>query len=93
MTASGSFIDDKRNESEAREEALRRALEEQLARSNLAEHALPIERLMDRLSAGEKLNPEEYALISAEIGKIQARNQDHLSRLENLLNARITGET
>jgi hypothetical protein len=68
-----------------REEMLRRALEEQLRRSNGAEHALPIERLMDRLSAGEKLNPEEYALISTEIAKIQARNQDHLARLEDLL--------
>ncbi len=93
MTATRSFIDDKRNESEAREEALRRALEEQLSRSSLAEHALPIERLMDRLTAGEKLNPEEYALISQEIAKIQARNQDHLSRLENLLNSRIAGES
>lgn len=68
-----------------RGEMLRRALEEQLARSNSAEHALPIERLMDRLSSGEKLKPEEYAMISDEIARIQSRNQDHLSRLEGLL--------
>lgn len=68
-----------------REAMLRRALEEQLRRSNGAEHALPIERLMDRLSAGEKLKPEEYAMLSDEIARIQLRNQDHLSRLENLL--------
>lgn len=86
--ASGKFIDEKRQGGEAREELLRRALEEQLARHNVAEHALPIERLMDRLSSGEKLNPEEYALISAEIARIQARNQDHLSRLERLLELR-----
>lgn len=84
-----NFIDAKRSETEAREETLRRALEEQLARNNTAEHALPIERLMDRLSAGEKLNPEEYALISAEIARIQARNQDHLSRLESLLDTNM----
>ncbi|MFZ5627870.1 MAG: hypothetical protein ACOY5B_01995 [Spirochaetota bacterium] len=91
MGQSGNFIDEKRHEAEAREEMLRRALEEQLARNNVAEHALPIERLMDRLSSGEKLNPEEYALISAEIARIQARNQDHLARLESLLEGR-TGE-
>lgn len=72
------------NDSE-REQMLRRALEEQLKRSNGAEHALPIERLMDRLSAGEKLKPEEYAMISDEIARIQSRNQSHLSRLEGLL--------
>lgn len=89
MSSPGSnFIDEKRSEAEAREETLRRALEEQLARSNSAEHALPIERLMDRLSSGEKLAPEEYALISAEIARIQARNQDHLARLENLIENR-----
>ncbi|AFM13580.1 hypothetical protein Turpa_2941 [Turneriella parva DSM 21527] len=86
------FIENKRSEAEQREEALRRALEEQIARNNLAEHALPIERLMDRLSAGEKLKPEEYALISEEIARIQARNQDHLARLEALLSNRIAGE-
>ncbi|GAB4428105.1 MAG: hypothetical protein OHK0011_10240 [Turneriella sp.] len=88
MGQTGKFIDEKRHEAEAREEMLRRALEEQLARNNVAEHALPIERLMDRLSSGEKLNPEEYALISAEIARIQARNQDHLARLESLLEGR-----
>lgn len=86
------FIDNKRTEAEAREEALRRALEEQLSRNNLAEHALPIERLMDRLTAGEKLNPEEYALISEEIARIQARNQDHLARLDEMLTNRMAGE-
>ena len=88
VSSSGKFIDEKRHEAEAREEMLRRALEEQLARNNAAEHALPIERLMDRLSSGEKLNPEEYALISAEIARIQSRNQDHLARLESLLDRR-----
>ena len=83
------FIEARKADAEAREESLRRALEEQLARSNGAEHALPIERLMDRLSAGEKLKPEEYALISEEIARIQARNQDHLSRLENLLDKSV----
>lgn len=92
VSASGKFIDEKRHEAEAREEMLRRALEEQLARNNVAEHALPIERLMDRLSSGEKLNPEEYALISAEIARIQARNQDHLARLESLLDRRTGDE-
>ncbi len=87
------FIENKRSEAELREESLRKALEEQIARNNLAEHALPIERLMDRLSAGEKLNPEEYALISEEIARIQARNQDHLATLEALLASRIGGET
>ncbi|MBL8035120.1 MAG: hypothetical protein JNJ69_15545 [Leptospiraceae bacterium] len=77
--------------SESREETLRRALEEQLSRPTSAEHALPIERLMDRLSAGEKLNAEEYAMISQEIARIQARNQDHLSRLENLLDNSVSG--
>lgn len=88
MGQSGKFIDEKRHEAEAREEMLRRALEEQLSRNNTAEHALPIERLMDRLTSGEKLNPDEYALISAEIARIQARNQDHLARLESLLDRR-----
>lgn len=82
-----SFIDEKRALAESREETLRRALEQQLARANSAEHALPIEHLMDRLSAGEKLNPEEYALIATEIQNIHARNQNHLSRLEHLLDA------
>ncbi len=85
------FIEARKADAEAREESLRRALEEQLARSNGAEHALPIERLMDRLSAGEKLKPEEYALISEEIARIQARNQDHLSRLEDLLDQSVSG--
>lgn len=85
------FIEARKADAEAREENLRRALEEQLARSNSAEHALPIERLMDRLSAGEKLKPEEYALISEEIARIQARNQDHLSRLEDLLDKSVSG--
>ena len=85
------FIEARKSDAEAREESLRRALEEQLARSNSAEHALPIERLMDRLSAGEKLKPEEYALISEEIARIQARNQDHLSRLEDLLDKSVSG--
>lgn len=85
------FVQARRADAEAREENLRRALEEQLARSNSAEHALPIERLMDRLSAGEKLKPEEYALISEEIARIQARNQDHLSRLEDLLDKSVSG--
>lgn len=84
------FIEARKSDAEAREESLRRALEEQLARSNSAEHALPIERLMDRLSAGEKLKPEEYALISEEIARIQARNQDHLSRLEDLLDKSVS---
>ncbi len=92
MGSSGKFIDEKRHEAEAREEMLRRALEEQLARNNLAEHALPIERLMDRLSSGEKLNPEEYAIISAEIARIQSRNQDHLARLESLIERRTGAE-
>lgn len=86
------FIENKRSEAEQREEALRQALEEQIARNNLEEHALPIERLMDRLTAGEKLKPEEYALISEEIARIQARNQDHLARLDALLSNRISGE-
>ncbi len=86
------FIENKRSEAELREESLRKALEEQIARNNLAEHALPIERLMDRLSSGEKLNPEEYALISEEIARIQARNQDHLARLDALLSNRISGD-
>ena len=86
MSSQGrDFIEERKAEAESREEALRRALEEQLARSVSAEHALPIERLMDRLTAGEKLKPEEYALISEEIARIQARNQDHLARLEDLL--------
>lgn len=67
---------------------LRRALEEQMARNNAAEHALPIERLMDRLTSGERLDPDEYALISAEIARIQARNHAHLSKLESLLEDR-----
>ncbi|HRP69074.1 MAG TPA: hypothetical protein PLY93_06045 [Turneriella sp.] len=71
----------------SREEMLRRALEEQLARQTSAEHALPIERLMDRLSAGKKLKDEEYAAISKEIGDIQLRNHEHLARLEDLLSA------
>ena len=85
------FIEARKSDAEAREESLRRALEEQLARSNSAEHALPIERLMDRLSAGEKLKPEESTLISEEIARIQARNQDHLSRLEDLLDKSVSG--
>jgi hypothetical protein len=92
VSSSGKFIDAKRHEAEAREEMLRRAIEEQLQRNNVAEHALPIERLMDRLSSGEKLNPEEYALISAEIARIQARNQDHLARLESLIENRVADE-
>lgn len=72
-----------------REEMLRRALEEQMARATNAEHAAPIERLMDRLSAGEKLKDEEYAAISEEIKRIQARNADHLTRLEDLLDAKV----
>lgn len=88
MSSSGKFIEEKRQATEAREEMLRRALEEQLARNIGAEHALPIERLMDRLSSVQKLNPEEYALILAEIARIQARNQDHLARLESLLDER-----
>lgn len=92
VSASDKSIDEKRHEAETREEMLRRALEEQLARHNVAEHALPIERLMDRLSSGEKLNPEEYALISAEIARIQARNYDHLARLESLLENRVADE-
>ncbi len=87
------FIDNKRTEAEAREDLLRRALEEQVARNNLAEHALPIERLMDRLSACERLKPEEYALISEEIARIQARNHDHLAKLDELLSSRIAGES
>jgi hypothetical protein len=83
------FIEARQADSEAREENLRRALEEQMARSVGAEHALPIERPMDRLSAGERLNDEEYALISQEIAKIQARNQNHLSRLEDLLEVTV----
>ena len=86
-------VADRIGEAEAREDLLRRALEEQVARNNLAEHALPIERLMDRLSAGERLKPEEYALISEEIARIQARNHDHLAKLDELLSSRIAGES
>lgn len=93
MASSGNFIEEKRHETAAREELLRKALEEQLARNNTAEHALPIERLMDRLHAGAQLNAEEYALISAEIARIQARNQDHLTRLESLLERRVNNES
>lgn len=93
VASSGNFIEEKRHEAAAREELLRKALEEQLARNNTAEHALPIERLMDRLNAGAQLNAEEYALISAEIARIQARNQDHLARLESLLERRVNNES
>jgi hypothetical protein len=79
------MADEAGNDDSAREEMLRAALEEQLRRSNGIDHSLPIERLMDRLSSGEKLKPEEYAMISDEIARIQARNQDHLARLEGLL--------
>lgn len=92
MASSSNFIEEKRHEAATREELLRKALEEQLARNNTAEHALPIERLFDRLNSGAQLNAEEYALISAEIARIQARNQDHLTRLENLLERRVSDE-
>jgi len=71
-----------------REEALRRALEEQMARTTNAEHAAPIERLMDRLAQNAKIGDEEYAAISEEIKRIQTRNVDHLARLEALLDAK-----
>ncbi|MBV6493729.1 MAG: hypothetical protein LDLANPLL_01752 [Turneriella sp.] len=74
-------------EGPSREELLRKALEEQLQKSNGMEHALPIERLMDRLAAGKKLNEEEYAAISKEIQSIQSRNHEHLSRLEDILSS------
>lgn len=88
MGQSGKFIDEKRHEAESREEMLRRALEEQLSRNDAAEHALPVERLIDRLNAVRKLNPGEYAQITAEIARIQARNHEHLARLESLLDRR-----
>lgn len=79
------FIEDKRTEGEARAAELKRALEEQLKQTTSAEHALPIERLMDRLAAQQSLAPEEYASLSKEIHGIQERNHDHLARLEKLI--------
>ena len=89
--AEGGFIEAKQSEAHEREEMLRKALEEQLKRSNNAEHALPIERLMDRLSAGKSLGDEEYAAITEEIRRIQARTLDHLSKLEDMLDTRVKG--
>lgn len=86
---SADFIEGKKQEHEAREEMLRAALEEQLKRSNNADHALPIERLMDRLSAGKALGDEEYAAITEEIRRIQARTLDHLAKLEDMLDDRV----
>lgn len=89
--AESGFIEARQNEAHEREEMLRKALEEQLKRSNNAEHALPIERLMDRLSAGKSLGDEEYAAITEEIRRIQARTLDHLSKLEDMLDTRVKG--
>jgi hypothetical protein len=71
--AEGGFIEAKQSEAHEREEMLRKALEEQLKRSNNAEHALPIERLMDRLSASKSIGDEEYAETMAALEKSLAQ--------------------